>query len=64
MDGMTFVSEVRHNTAWDNIRLVMMSAQGSADIISQAAAGGAEAFLRKPFSYRDLTTTISHFLSD
>ena len=64
MDGMTFVSEVRHNTAWDNIRLVMMSALASSDIVNQAAEGGAEAFLRKPFTYRDLTATINHILSD
>jgi two-component system chemotaxis response regulator CheY len=63
MDGMTFLGEVRHNTEWSSIRLVMMSAQSSIETVSKAKEGGAEAFLRKPFTYRDLTTTIDDILA-
>ena len=63
MDGMTFLGEVRHNTEWSNIRLVMMSAQSSVETVSKAKEGGAGAFLRKPFTYRDLTTTIDELLA-
>ncbi len=63
MDGMTFLGEVRDNTQWSSIRLVMMSAQTSVETVAQARRGGAEAFLRKPFTYRDLTTTIDDVLA-
>jgi CheY-like chemotaxis protein len=63
MDGMTFLDEVRHNTDWNNIRLVMMSAQSSVETESKAKEGGAEAFLRKPFTYHDLTSTIDEVLA-
>jgi CheY-like chemotaxis protein len=63
MDGMTFMGEVRHNTEWLNIRMVMMSAQSSLETVSKAKEIGAEAFLRKPFTYRDLTTTIDDLLA-
>jgi two-component system chemotaxis response regulator CheY len=63
MDGMTFLGEVRDNTAWSSIRLVMMSAQSSLETVNKAKAGGAEAFLGKPFTYRDLTTTIDDILA-
>lgn len=64
MDGMTFVAEVRHNNAWDKIRVVMMSAVTSSEIMSQAITSGAEAYLRKPFTYRDLTTMINDMLAN
>ncbi len=62
MDGMTFVSEVRHNTAWDSVRLVMMSALSSAEVVTEAADKGAQAFLRKPFTLRDLLATVNQVL--
>jgi CheY-like chemotaxis protein len=63
MDGMAFLGEVRGHTEWNSIRLVMMSAQSSLETVSKAKAGGAEAFLRKPFTYHDLTTTIDDILA-
>ena len=54
MDGMTFLSEVRQQSAWDEIRLVMMSALATPDVQDEASANGAEAFLSKPFTLVDL----------
>ncbi len=54
MDGMTFLSEVRQKTAWNQIRLVMMSALATPDVQAEASAKGAEAFLSKPFTLVDL----------
>ncbi|HLV33737.1 MAG TPA: response regulator [Spirillospora sp.] len=62
MDGMAFMSEVRHNTTWDNIRLVMMSAITSAEVETEAAAKGAQAFLRKPFTSADLRAALNQVL--
>lgn len=63
MDGMAFLGEVRHHAEWNQIRLVMMSAQSSAETVTRAKNGGASAFLRKPFTYHDLTTTIDDLLA-
>lgn len=62
MDGLTFVSEVRHNTAWDSVRLVMMSALSSAEVVTEATDKGAQGFLRKPFTLRDLLSIINQVL--
>ncbi|MBZ0299935.1 MAG: response regulator [Anaerolineae bacterium] len=62
MDGLKFMREVRDNTAWDQIRLVMMSALGTAEVVTQAASDGAEAFLSKPFTISDLKSTVSQLL--
>lgn len=62
MDGLTFISEVRHNTAWNDVRLVMMSALSTSDVVNAATASGAEAFLRKPFTYQDLKAVLDNFL--
>jgi CheY-like chemotaxis protein len=53
MDGFTFVREVRRNTDWDNVHVGVMSALSTQDVLDEARASGAEAFLRKPFSYND-----------
>ena len=54
MDGMRFLSEIRQQAMWDQIRLVMMSALATPDVQNEASAHGAEAFLSKPFSLIDL----------
>ncbi len=54
MDGLTFFREVRQNVNWTDIRLIMMSAHPSSDLIRQAIESGAESFLRKPFNLVDV----------
>ena len=54
MDGLTFFREVRQNVNWTDIRLIMMSAHPSTDLIRQASESGAESFLRKPFNLADV----------
>lgn len=54
MDGLTFFREVRQNVNWTDIRLIMMSAHPSTDLIRQASESGAESFLRKPFNLVDV----------
>ena len=53
MDGLAFVREVRRNTGWDSVRVAMMSALSSQELIDEMYASGAESFLAKPFSYND-----------
>ena len=54
MDGLTFFREVRQNIKWTDIRLIMMSAHPSGELIRQASESGAESFLRKPFNLADV----------
>ena len=58
MDGFTFVREVRRNTDWAGIGVVMMSALSTQDIRDEAHAIGAEVFLPKPFTYQDFKTAM------
>jgi CheY-like chemotaxis protein len=62
MDGMTFLHEVRRQKHWDHIHLVMVSALATPEILIQARRNGAEAFIRKPFTMRDLKTVLTPML--
>ena len=59
MDGMAFMTEVRRQKDWDHIHLVMVSALATPEILIQARANGANAFIRKPFTMRDLKTVLA-----
>ncbi len=58
MDGLTFFQQVRQNAKWADIRLVMMSAHPSGDLVQRVAELGAESFLRKPFNMADVEKAI------
>jgi CheY-like chemotaxis protein len=62
MDGMTFLRQVRRNTDWSQIHLVLMSALQTPELRSEASASGAEAFLAKPFTLNDLKNVLDDLL--
>lgn len=55
MDGITFLSHVRQNPAWEGVRFILMSANPHDARLKTDAVIGANGVLPKPFSLEDLT---------
>ncbi len=50
MDGLTFITEVRKQTEWRSITLMMVTTESEQDRIVRALAAGAHEYLIKPFT--------------
>jgi DNA-binding response OmpR family regulator len=53
-NGYEVCQKIRENAHWNRIRIVMLTAKGRAAEIGKGLALGADAYLVKPFSTRDL----------
>ena len=56
--GFEVCQEVRTNPAWSAIRIVMLTAKGRDTEVQKGMALGADAYVTKPFSTKDLVTTV------
>lgn len=62
-DGLTLLRQVRADPSWANIRTVVVSAKGLPEDIEAAREAGADGYLTKPFSARELLKTVDAFLT-
>lgn len=58
MDGLQFVKEVRENSAWDSLTLMMVTAETEACQVVNAIEAGADEYLMKPFTREALAEKI------
>jgi CheY-like chemotaxis protein len=63
IDGITFVRRIRSNPLWDNIPIIIASARPMAEGQDSVVDVGANAFLSKPFSAKELRTVLREFLA-
>lgn len=63
-DGLTFVRRLRAKEPYANIPMVAISAKAMKDDVRAAESAGADAYLMKPFSAKDLQETIRPFLTN
>ena len=64
MSGYEVCQKVRENAAWQGIRIVMLSAKGRDIEVSKGLAVGADAYVTKPFSTRDLLARVGELLGE
>jgi DNA-binding response OmpR family regulator len=64
MSGYDVCQKVRENAAWQGMRIVMLSAKGRDIEISKGLAVGADAYVTKPFSTRDLIARVAELLGE
>jgi len=64
MSGYDLCQKVRENPAWAAIRIVMLSAKGRDIEVTKGMAVGADAYVTKPFSTKDLLATVERLLGD
>ncbi len=63
-DGFDVCERIRANPAWDDIRIVMLTAKGRDSEREKGLALGADAYITKPFSTREAMEQIKRFLDD
>jgi DNA-binding response OmpR family regulator len=62
VDGFEVCQRVRENPAWDNIRIVLVTALGNEANVTKGLDLGADAYVTKPFSNADLVARVKELL--
>jgi len=61
-DGYDVCQTIRANPAWKDIRIIMLTARGRAAEREKGMALGADDYITKPFSTRELTSRLKQIL--
>ena len=64
MSGYDLCQRVRENPDWQGIKIVMLSAKGRDVEVTKGMAVGADAYVTKPFSTKDLIAKVQELLGD
>ena len=64
MSGYDLCQKLRENPAWQGIRIVMLSAKGRDVEVTKGMAVGADAYVTKPFSTKDLLARVRELLGE
>jgi DNA-binding response OmpR family regulator len=62
--GFEVCRRIRGNPAWQNVKVMMISAKGRDSDIDQGLALGADAYVTKPFSTKALMATVRELLPE
>ena len=62
MSGYEVCQKIRENPAWRDIKVLMLSAKGREVEVSKGLAVGADGYVTKPFSTRDLVARVEQML--
>ena len=62
--GYDVCQKIRENPAWAAIRIVMLSAKGRDIEVTKGIAVGADAYVTKPFSTKDLIAKVQELLGE
>jgi DNA-binding response OmpR family regulator len=58
LNGFEVCQRLRENPAWDSIRIIMLTAKGRDVDVTKGLAVGADAYVTKPFSTRELVDKV------
>jgi len=64
LSGYELCQKVRENPAWSGIRIIMLSAKGRDVEVTKGIAVGADAYVTKPFSTKDLLAKVAELLGE
>ena len=62
LSGYDVCQKVRENPAWAGVKIIMLSAKGRDVEVNKGMAVGADAYVTKPFSTKDLIATVCELL--
>jgi len=62
ISGYEVARKIRENPAWQGIRIIMLTARGRESEVSKGLALGADLYVNKPFSTRDLVSQVKGML--
>lgn len=63
LSGFEVCRRIRENPAWNRIKILMLSAKGRELDVSKGMALGADAYITKPFSTRELVERVRGLLA-
>ncbi|MEO8407100.1 MAG: response regulator [Oxalobacteraceae bacterium] len=64
LNGFEVCQRMRENTQWNRIKVIMLSAKGREIDVSKGIALGADAYVTKPFSTKDLIAQVQRLLAN
>lgn len=64
LNGFEVCQRIRENGEWSRIKIIMLSAKGREIEVSKGIALGADAYVTKPFSTKDLIAQVQRLLVD
>ncbi|NJN92949.1 MAG: response regulator [Anaerolineales bacterium] len=64
LNGFDVCQKVRENPDWNHIKIIMLTAKGREAEITKGLALGANAYITKPFSTRELLTAVKAILEE
>ena len=62
-NGYEVCQKIRENSAWNRVKIVMLSAKGRDLEVSKGLALGADAYVTKPFSTKELMAQVQGLLA-
>ena len=62
-NGLEVCEIIRANPAWNDLRIIMLTAKGSEEDREKGLAIGADAYLTKPFSTREVLAQVQRLVS-
>ena len=64
MSGYDLCQSVRENPAWNGIKILMLSAKGRDIDVNKGMGVGADAYITKPFSTKELVAKVQQLLGE
>lgn len=63
-DGFEVCQQIRANLAWQGVKVVMLTAKGRDTEVTKGLALGADVYMTKPFSTKDLVQQVKQLLGE
>jgi DNA-binding response OmpR family regulator len=63
-DGFEVCQQIRANPDWQAVKVIMLTAKGRDTEVSKGLALGADIYMTKPFSTKDLVAQVKQLLAD
>jgi DNA-binding response OmpR family regulator len=63
-NGFEVCQAIRANPAWQGVKIVMLTAKGRDTEVAKGTALGADAYMTKPFSTKDLVAQVRQILGE
>lgn len=64
LNGFEVCQRIRENPQWNELKIIMLSAKGREMDVSKGIALGADAYVTKPFSTKDLISKVQLLLAN
>ncbi|QAU34758.1 response regulator [Janthinobacterium sp. 17J80-10] len=64
LNGFEVCQKIRENSAWTAVKIVMLSAKGRESEVSKGLALGADAYVTKPFSTKELVQRVAGMMAE